>query len=112
MVGCYGLVAACFVVNVASLNTLHGRYEEFSDSCVPYAAMKYQGHILAILVTDLSLVGAMLIGLYRTEEARRQGVTRYLYHQGWLWMALIIVAEVPSVVLAALNRYRRYSRAP
>lgn len=98
MVGCYGLVAACFVVNVASLNEvcrgyeqlgaraegrnqLHGEYEEFSDSCVPYPAMKYQGHILAILVTDLSLVGGMLIGLYRTEEARRQGVTRYLYRQ-------------------------------
>jgi hypothetical protein len=52
-----------------------------SRSCVPYAASRYQPDMITILATDLLLAAAMLIGLFRMEEARRYGVARYLYRQ-------------------------------
>ena len=64
-----------------SEHQLHSRYEALSDSCIPYGAPRYQPSILAILVTDLSLIGAMLFGLFRLEEVRKYGVAAYLNRQ-------------------------------
>jgi len=52
---------------------------------------------------DLFLSVSMLAGLLRWEGASRFGLWKVLWGQGLLWLTLATIAEVPTVVLLALN---------
>ncbi|KAI0318217.1 hypothetical protein OF83DRAFT_1083058 [Amylostereum chailletii] len=55
------------------------------------------------LITEVSLLSLMLVGLVRARTTRSTGLWEMLYHQGWIWLLLALVAEVPTLVLIALN---------
>jgi len=60
--------------------------------------------LVSMLVTDVSLLLVMLVGLFRV---RRRGGTfglaQVLWRQGVLWLLLATAAEVPPVVFIFLN---------
>ncbi|KZV76792.1 hypothetical protein PENSPDRAFT_343561 [Peniophora sp. CONT] len=98
----YGLVLVIFVVNVQSLVSNPSRGGQSSGICLS-APNGQQLPTSAVLGTDIVLIVLMLVGLLRMEESRHFGVARYLYHQGLLWMALVVAAEVPAVALSVLS---------
>ncbi|VDB95646.1 unnamed protein product [Peniophora sp. CBMAI 1063] len=52
---------------------------------------------------DAVLLLLMLIGLVRRREARKFGMWAFLMKQGLVWLIVAAVAELPTVVLLALN---------
>ncbi|KAI0249279.1 hypothetical protein BJV78DRAFT_1228348 [Lactifluus subvellereus] len=76
--------------------------------CVVYPGRK---HLLVMsivtMVTYVVLLGAMLTGLLRHHrQSRVFGIWPLLFQQGWIWLALAVVAEVPTLalVLADVDR--------
>ncbi|KZV74190.1 hypothetical protein PENSPDRAFT_749496 [Peniophora sp. CONT] len=57
----------------------------------------------ATFAVDAVLLSLMLVGLMRRREARKFGMWRFLVKQGLVWLAVATVAELPTVVLLALN---------
>jgi hypothetical protein len=49
------------------------------------------------------LLVAMLVGLLRYRRARSFRLWNMLNKQGWIWFALAVVAEVPTLVLVLFN---------
>ncbi|KAI9436252.1 hypothetical protein H4582DRAFT_464412 [Lactarius indigo] len=61
-------------------------------------------NIPVTFVTDLVLLGLMLIGLLRRENAhQRGGIWLLLYTQGLVWMIIVVVAEALVTVFVLLN---------
>ncbi|KAI0309962.1 hypothetical protein OF83DRAFT_1179041 [Amylostereum chailletii] len=56
-----------------------------------------------MVVSDILLLLLVLAGLVRKPEARGQGVFRFLYYQGIVWLVVATLAGVPSLVLVALD---------
>ncbi|KAI0295185.1 hypothetical protein BC826DRAFT_1185426 [Russula brevipes] len=60
-------------------------------------------NLIVTLVTDVSLLLMMLVGLLRIRDGSTFGLTHFLWKQGLMWLLLAVVAEVPPVVFIVLN---------
>ncbi|VDB95642.1 unnamed protein product [Peniophora sp. CBMAI 1063] len=60
--------------------------------------------LTSTLAVDMSFLLLMLWGLLRLRDARRWGIGRFLWTQGIVWLMIAAAAEVPTVVVLALNR--------
>jgi len=64
-------------------------------------------HLVAMSVATMGayavLLITMLLGLLRQRPERSYGVWDMLCQQGWMWFALAVVAEVPTLFLVLLN---------
>jgi len=58
---------------------------------------------IATIGTYAVLLIAMLVGLLRQRPERSFGIWKMLCQQGWIWFALAVVAEVPTLVLVLMN---------
>ncbi|KAH9981603.1 hypothetical protein BJV74DRAFT_854490, partial [Russula compacta] len=58
---------------------------------------------IATITTYAILLCAMLAGLLRQRNAREFGLWNMLCQQGWIWFALAVVAEVPTLALVLSN---------
>ncbi|KAI0029593.1 hypothetical protein K488DRAFT_88592 [Vararia minispora EC-137] len=98
----YGVWLASIVLNVRDLFLARATYDPQAGLCVPLATRHFLVNLCGILGSDLALLGIMLLGLLRRQEAHF-GVARFLYFQGIAWLALACTAEIPTVVLTALD---------
>ncbi|VDB92330.1 unnamed protein product [Peniophora sp. CBMAI 1063] len=99
----YAMIGASFALNMRDASLVRARYDSNIDACTAVSTYKFLPNGIGILVTDVILVSLMLVGLLRMEEARHSGIVRFLYRQGLVWFTLVVIAEVPTVVLVALN---------
>ncbi|KAI0249278.1 hypothetical protein BJV78DRAFT_1228317 [Lactifluus subvellereus] len=80
---------------------------DYYKGCVMYTTRTHLllMSIMTIIAYTILLV-TMLIGLLRHGQARSSGIWTLLFQQGWIWFALAVVAEVPTLalVLANVNR--------
>jgi len=64
-------------------------------------------HLVSMSIATITfyafLLTAMLVGLLRQRQARSFGVWKMLCQQGWVWFALAVAAEVPTLTLVLLN---------
>ncbi|KAI0056986.1 hypothetical protein BV25DRAFT_1831618 [Artomyces pyxidatus] len=90
-------------LNMRDVALVRSVYEPVAGTCRPVQTHKSLINIAALLVSDFVLLSLMLAGLLRLRESRTSGLWRLLYNQGLIWLALATVAEVPNVVLVALN---------
>jgi len=58
---------------------------------------------IATIAAYALLLTAMLAGLLRQRQTRSFGVWNMLCQQGWIWIALAVVAEVPTLVLVLVD---------
>jgi len=76
----------------------------YYKGCVIYTT---RTHLLLMsiitIVAYAILLVTMLIGLLRKREARSLGIWTLLFQQGWIWFALAVVAEVPTLALVLAN---------
>ncbi|KAH9956363.1 hypothetical protein BC827DRAFT_801635 [Russula dissimulans] len=92
-----------------SLHLLTGIHSFFDpgvgyQGCVIYAPRMYLISMsIATITTYALLLIAMLVGLLRQRQARSFGVWNMLFQQGWAWLALAVVTEVPTLFLVLLN---------
>jgi len=60
--------------------------------------------LVSMLITDISLLLIMLVGLFRLRRhGSAFGLNQVLWRQGVLWLLLATVADVPPVVFVLLN---------
>ncbi|KZV75856.1 hypothetical protein PENSPDRAFT_646897 [Peniophora sp. CONT] len=78
-------------------------WEPIEGTCIVLDTQTSQANVTVTLVTDLFLLLAMLVGLFRWREARSSGLWKIMWHQGLIWLALATIAEVPTVVFVWLN---------
>jgi len=58
---------------------------------------------IATIMLYAFLLIAMLVGLLRFRNARSFRLWHMLRNQGWIWFALAVAAEVPTLMLVVLN---------
>ncbi|KAH9957587.1 hypothetical protein BC827DRAFT_1378065 [Russula dissimulans] len=87
----------------------------FADPCVLGSRLGLQGlrdtrprmHLVSMSIATMGayavLLITMLLGLLRQRPERSYGVWDMLCQQGWMWFALAVVAEVPTLFLVLLN---------
>ncbi|VDB93810.1 unnamed protein product [Peniophora sp. CBMAI 1063] len=62
-----------------------------------------QSGIFAILVTDVGLLCLLLIGLRRWEHAKAMSLWHILWNQGFVYLALSVIVELPLLVFLFLE---------
>jgi len=75
------------------------------QTCLPENTDISTLNLIAMLVTDVTLLVIMLVGLIRLShhDGGAFGLTQLLWRQGVIWLALATAAEVPPVVFIILN---------
>ncbi|KAH9971553.1 hypothetical protein BGW80DRAFT_1253287 [Lactifluus volemus] len=77
---------------------------EYYTGCVIYTT---RSHLFLMSVVTIGayaiLLITMLFGLLRQRQSRSFGVWTLLFHQGWIWFALAVAAEVPTLVMVLAN---------
>jgi len=98
-----------WVANIAFLirGIVRLRYEWLpaQGSCVALNPQSSKLNTVSTLVTDVSLLIIMLVGLVRLRGHRSStfGLGRFLWKQGIVWLLIATVAEVTPVVFISLN---------
>jgi len=91
-------------VSLCLLLGIHSFYDPGPNyrGCVVYAS---RPRLLMMSITTILLYAfllvAMLVGLLRYRPARSFRLWRMLQKQGWIWFALAVAAEVPTLILVA-----------
>ncbi|KAH9971552.1 hypothetical protein BGW80DRAFT_1320974 [Lactifluus volemus] len=70
--------------------------------CVVYTTTREHLLVMSIVTmgTYAILLISMLVGLLRHQKHERMfGVWPLLFYQGWMWLALAVAAEVPTLIL-------------
>jgi len=74
--------------------------------CVVYPSSAQHLIVMSVvtIIMYMVLLFAMLTGLLRNPpQSRAFGLWPLLYQQGWIWFALAVVAEVPTLALVLAN---------
>ncbi|KAH9036284.1 hypothetical protein EDB84DRAFT_1483201 [Lactarius hengduanensis] len=88
---------------IHSIAVVHATWSE--SICEITNTHETKTNILVTFITDLVLLALMLTGLLRWKNShQRGGVWWILYTQGFAWMIIVVVAEVPATVFIILNR--------
>jgi len=88
-------------LNIRRLVMVTGTYNPIVDSCIVLNTRGALANTLGVLVVDVVLLLAMLIGLLRHRNS--VGIWKLLYQQCIIWIALALIAEIPLVVFFILN---------
>ncbi|VDB85589.1 unnamed protein product [Peniophora sp. CBMAI 1063] len=101
LIGAALLTQFAFIIYVSSQANAHwdpvGKGCAFEDT---EAARKFY---TTTLVVDTFLLVLMFVGLARVRDARTHGLWRFLWVQGFMWVVLVMIVEIPSVTLLWLN---------
>ncbi|VDB95638.1 unnamed protein product [Peniophora sp. CBMAI 1063] len=81
-----------------------GTWNSNIRSCyLPDSAPTSLSVLAATLAFDVLLLLLMLLGLFRRRTARRCAIWNFLWKQGLIWLAIALAAEVPTVIIIALD---------
>jgi len=97
----FAVLSGGITLNIRRLVTITGTYNPIVGSCIVLRTHRSLVNAFGILVVDVVLFLAMLIGLLR--HGISGGIWKLLYQQCIIWMALAFIAEVPVVVFFILN---------
>jgi len=97
----FGVFSGGVALHIRLLVTATGTYNPMMDSCIAPHARGALANKLGVLVVDVVLLLAMLIGLLRHRNP--VGIWKMLYQQCIIWIALALIAEIPVVVFHSLN---------
>ncbi|KZV61461.1 hypothetical protein PENSPDRAFT_294343 [Peniophora sp. CONT] len=106
MIGlCVVLLALQLALFINELIEADANWVPAIHACSPVDTQSSRANVTATFISDLILLVAIIVRLYRWKEARasRSGVWEVLWHQGLIWLALAVLAEAPTVVLLWLN---------
>lgn len=81
----------------AQLKQLEAAFDPLVNSCVPIKTEKGLVNASAVLVADMVLLLAMLIGLLRHASRRSTGLWKLLYQQ--------VSSNVPLLMIRMLNSF-------
>ncbi|KAI0040464.1 hypothetical protein FA95DRAFT_1611781 [Auriscalpium vulgare] len=70
-----------------------------ASACFITSSPQFLPLSVATLLVYATLLTTMIVGLLRKPHKNSVGIWRLLYHQGLSWLALAILAEVPTLVL-------------
>ncbi|KAI0273939.1 hypothetical protein BGY98DRAFT_105652 [Russula aff. rugulosa BPL654] len=98
-----GIWAGAVALHIRNLTMLEAAFDPLVNSCVPIKTENGLVNALAVLVADMVLLLAMLIGLLRHASRRSTGLWKLLYQQCIIWIALATFSEIPPVVFLILN---------
>ncbi|KAI0318216.1 hypothetical protein OF83DRAFT_1171296 [Amylostereum chailletii] len=92
-----------FPVVVYDYTVVRGSFDPLIRGCVVTHSAGTLTAYVTFLVTEISLLSLMFAGLLRPSMPRSSSIWQTLYVQGWAWLLLALVAEVPTLVLLCLN---------
>jgi len=100
-----GVWAVDIVFIVQGIVRIHHHWLPEFNACVALNPQSSKLNIISILLTDISLLTTMLVGLSRLRGHRADtfGLGRLLWKQGVIWLFLATVAEVTPGVFISLN---------
>jgi len=82
----------------------------FYDPGIGYRGCVAHAPRMHLVWMSIATIGAyaiflsiMLIGLMRQRQEHSFGIVKLLTQQGWMWFALAVAAEVPTLILVVLN---------
>jgi len=84
---------------------LRSSWSPFQQTCIVTNLPSSKPSLIAIPVTDISLLLIMLVGLFRLRRDGMGiiGLAQVLWRQGIIWLLLAMIAEVPPMVFIILN---------
>jgi len=92
------------VIDLYSAVTFRARKDDSNTSCIIENSLHNRTSVFSTFITDLVLLVLMLVGVLRWKNARRtSGIWQLLYTQGIAWVVVFALAEVPPLILSALN---------
>jgi len=103
------ITAGVWVVNIGffiqSIVRIRSTWVPQLSTCVVSDIQSTKFNIITTLVTDVTLLLIMLIGLLRLGFHERGvfGLGRLMWRQGLVWLFLATIAEVPPVVFISLD---------
>jgi len=72
--------------------------------CVAHAPRMHLVWMSIATITAYAIfLSTMFIGLLRQRQEHSFGIWKILSQQGWMWFALAVAAEVPTLILVVLN---------
>jgi len=91
--------------HIKSAAQLHAVWEPAQHTCDPVNTKSSVLSLLPAIISNLVLLLIMLVGLLilRRHDGGTFGLSRVLWKQGVVWLALAIASEVPPLVLMVLN---------
>jgi len=95
-----GINVASFILSIARVRS---KWAPADLTCASDNTDINSPNLIVTLVTDVSLLLMMLVGLLRIRDGSTFGLTHFLCMQGLMWLLLAVVAEVPPVVFIVLN---------
>ncbi|KAH9062367.1 hypothetical protein EDB87DRAFT_1682029 [Lactarius vividus] len=90
-------------LNIRNLTMVEASYDPILQTCITLKTHRGLTNAIAVLVVDIVLLTAMLIGLLRHAHRSSTGIWYLLYQQCIIWIALAGIAEIPPVVFLILN---------
>ncbi|KAH9967689.1 hypothetical protein BJV74DRAFT_868934 [Russula compacta] len=103
------IAATIWIINVSFLvhgiSQLRGGWEPIEGICMALNIESTKPNIIVTLITDITLLTVMLLGLLRirSDGGGRFGLGGLLWRQGVIWILLASIAELPTAVLICLN---------
>ncbi|KAH8997695.1 hypothetical protein EDB86DRAFT_897693 [Lactarius hatsudake] len=90
-------------LNMRNLAMVDASYDPILQTCITLKTHRGLTNAIAVLVVDIVLLVAMLIGLLRHAHRSSTGIWYLLYQQCIIWIALAGIAEIPPVVFLILD---------
>jgi len=100
--GLFGTNVAFYIQSVARIRV---KWDDAKLACVNENTRINTLNLIVTVVTDISLLILMLVGLLRMRyhAGSKFGLSQLLWNQGLLWLLLATAAEVPPAVFILLN---------
>ncbi|KAI0045341.1 hypothetical protein FA95DRAFT_1561225 [Auriscalpium vulgare] len=98
-----------FTLNVRHITLVRSIYDPLAGVCMPINTVNNLANGIGIAVSDIVLLIVMLVGIMRHRPQEKlkllgpRNLFTLLWHQRLMWLALAALAEIPAVVLLALN---------
>ncbi|KAI0045190.1 hypothetical protein FA95DRAFT_1607933 [Auriscalpium vulgare] len=96
------------LVNVAlaiqNMTTANAVWDTDARICSVIDPLLRRNFVFSMCATDIILLGLMISGLRRWElTGETRGIFRLIYTQGFVWIVVVTLAEVPPTVMLFLN---------
>ncbi|KZV75349.1 hypothetical protein PENSPDRAFT_748501 [Peniophora sp. CONT] len=95
------LIQLSFMIYLASQS--HAHWDVATGSCLYDGRQNARMFYTATLCVDTAMLLLMLLGLMQLSDARKHGLWRFLWMQGFMWVFLVMLVEIPSVIFLWLD---------
>ncbi|KAI0028038.1 hypothetical protein K488DRAFT_90160 [Vararia minispora EC-137] len=99
----YGIWLAALALNIREVIIARAVYNPAWRGCVPTHTHSFVVNIGGLALANGLLFALMLAGLVRFRDDRPSGLVLFLWREGVICMAVVTVAEVPSLVMLGLG---------